>query len=130
MMHHLLEKLLKDHQCLEPYFHQKNFGILNTLSELVLQIVTFLSNCISCNSYSLTIFQNYLVLTGFPLMRNNNFPLLTVSQMINHFCHFKHIFDSVLFLFGSSSDFKVFPQSMLRQLDLNFLNSLSLMLFF
>ena len=61
--------------------------------DLFLRIVTFPSICTSCNSYSLILLQNYsealAVLTqGFPLMRSNifKFLLLTVSQVINHFC--------------------------------------------
>ena len=94
MMHRLLEKFLKDHRCLEPYFHQNFLVFRIPYPNQFLQIVTFPSNYISCNSYSLIVFQNYsevlVVLTqGFPLMRSNifkKFLLLTVSRMINHFC--------------------------------------------
>ena len=90
-MHRLLERFLKDHWCLEPYFHQFFLVFWIPYSIQFLEMVTFSSNWISCNSYSLIVFQNYseslVVLTqSFPVMRSNKFPLLTVSQMINHFC--------------------------------------------
>ena len=92
-MHCLLERFLKDHWCLMPYFHQ-TFSVIWILCTIQFsQIIFCPSNCISGNSYSLIVFQNYsevlVVLTqGFPLMRSNifwKFLLLTVSRMINHF---------------------------------------------
>ena len=76
MRHRLLERFLKDHRCLEPYFHQNVLVFWITYPIQFLRIVTFLSNCTSCNSYSLIAFQNYsgvlAVLTqGFPLIRSN-----------------------------------------------------------
>ena len=38
----------------------KIFSILNTLSNSVFEIVTFPSNCTSCDIYSLIVYQNYL----------------------------------------------------------------------
>ena len=73
MLHCLSERFLKDCQYLEPYFYQNFFSILNTLSDSIFANSN-LSNCISCNSYSLVVFQNYsevlVVLTqGFLLMK-------------------------------------------------------------
>ena len=94
MRHRLLERFLKDHRCLEPYFHQNFLVFWIPYPIQFSKIVTFLSNCTSFNSYSLIVFQNYseasVVLTqGFPLIRSNiflKFPWLTVSRIINHCC--------------------------------------------
>ena len=95
MMHRLLERFLKYHRCLKLYFHENVLVFWMPYTIQFLRIGTAPSNCISCNSYSLIVFQNYLgilvVLTqGFPLMRSNIFKkllLLTVSQMKDHFSH-------------------------------------------
>ena len=78
MMHRLLERFQKDHRCLEPYFHQIFLVFWIPYPIQFLQKVTFPSNCIYCNSYSLIAFQNYsevlVVLTqGFQLIRSNIF---------------------------------------------------------
>ena len=94
MMHSLLEIFLKDHQCLEPYFHQYFLVFWMPYPIQFLETVAFPSNCISFNSYSLIVFQNFYVVLvaltqGFSLMRRIffwKFLLLVMSRMINHFC--------------------------------------------
>ena len=100
MRHRFLERFLKDHGYLEPYFHQNYIVVWVPYPIQFLKIVTFLSNCTSGNSYSLIVFQNYLDLL---VVLTQDFPLMRSS---------------------------VISQSMLRRLDLNFLNSLSPMLNF
>ena len=95
MRHCLLERFLKDHQFLEPYFLQKNFLFWIPYQIQFLQIVTFPSYYNFCNSYS-QVFQ----LTG-----SNS---ATESKSYNKlFLFFKHIFNREFFLFGNPGDFKV-----------------------
>ena len=111
MMHRLLERFLKDHWCLEPYFHQ-NFSVFWIPYPIQFQqIITFPSNQISCNSYSLIVFQNYseilLVLTqAFPLMRSK---VSAIDSESNNkpFMFLKHVFDGEFLLLDSPIDFKV-----------------------
>ena len=118
-LHRLLERFLKDHLCLEPYFHQNVLVFWIPYLIQFSKIVTFHSSCTSCNSFLLIVFQNYsqvlAVLTqGFPLMKSNifkKFPSLTVRRIINHFCFFKHIFEGEFSLSSMPSCFKVCQSS-------------------
>ena len=81
MRHCFLERFLKGHWCLESYFHQNFLVFWIPYPFQFLKVVTFPSNCTSCDSYSLIVYQNYLeilvVLTqGFPLMRSLAAPVI------------------------------------------------------
>ena len=76
-----LQASMKGHWCLESYFHQKFLVFWIPYPIQFLKIVTFPSNCTSCDIYSLIVYQNYLeilvVLTqGFPLMRSLAAPVI------------------------------------------------------
>ena len=79
MMQRLFERFLKDHQCLEPYFHHNIFQYFEYL--MFHSIFANSKLCTSCNSYSLTIFQNYSEVSNI----FQKFPVLTVSRIINYF---------------------------------------------
>ena len=118
MRHHLLERFPKDHRCLEPYLHQKFLVFWIPYLIQLLKIVTSPSNCSSCNSYLLIVFQNYsevlAVLTqGFPLMRINIFKSFCYWKWVDNkpFLFFKHILEGEFFLFDRPGDFKVCESS-------------------